>query len=79
MTRFYFNIVTAAGTILDVEGTDLPDLTTARTEAVKDVRALMSDAFLGGKDISSRVIEICDSSGDVLRTVPFTDAFTREP
>jgi len=78
MTKFYFNIVTAAGTILDDEGTDLPDLSIAQTEAVKDVRALMSNAILGGKDISSRVIEICDSSGDVLWTVPFTDAFSRE-
>ncbi|SES22533.1 hypothetical protein [Rhizobium sp. NFR03] len=78
MTEFYFNIVTAAGTILDDEGTDLRDLDIAQTQAVKDVRALMSDAILGGRDISGRVVEICDSSGEVLRTVPFMDTFTRE-
>jgi hypothetical protein len=30
---YYFNVINAAGAVLDVEGTDLPDLEAARVEA----------------------------------------------
>jgi hypothetical protein len=77
MKRFFFNIVTAAGKILDPEGTELGDLDIARTEAIKDARMLMSDALMEGKDISSRSMEITDETGEVLLMLPFVSAFNR--
>jgi hypothetical protein len=77
MKRFFFNIVTAAGKILDPEGTELGNLDIARTEAIKDARMLMSDALMEGKDISSRSMEITDETGEVLLMLPFVSAFNR--
>ncbi|NEI96446.1 DUF6894 family protein [Rhizobium ruizarguesonis] len=46
MPRFYFNILSEAGSLDDWEGTELPDLDAARVEAVRDARQLMSSAVL---------------------------------
>ena len=40
MPRFYFNIITAGGPLIDFEGTELADLEDARAEAIADARAL---------------------------------------
>jgi hypothetical protein len=77
MSRFYFSVITNAEKIIDEEGTELPDLNAARAEAIEDARALMSDAILGGRDISDRSIEISNESGEVLMVVPFVDAVSR--
>jgi hypothetical protein len=74
MPRYYFNIVTGDGIREDLEGSELLDLDHARVEAIKDARALMSDAILQGHDISSRRLEISNEAGDVLLTVAFADA-----
>jgi hypothetical protein len=78
MPRYFFHHVTKAGHVSDLEGTNLPNLDRARAEAVLDARSLMSDAIQQGQDISSRSIQICDEMGNVLLTVPFADAVTRE-
>jgi hypothetical protein len=78
MPRYFFHQVTKAGLVRDVEGTDLPDLEHARTEAIMDARSLMSDAIREGRDISSRSIQITDEQGSVLLTVPFAGTLTRE-
>jgi hypothetical protein len=77
MSRFYFSVITTAEEIIDEEGTELPDLDAARAEAIEDARTLMSDAILGGRDISDRSIEISNESGEVLMVVPFADAVSR--
>jgi hypothetical protein len=74
MPRFYLNVVARGAVILDDEGTDLHSLEEAHSEALLDARALMSDAVKSGIDISRRAIQICDSDGRILMTVPFTDA-----
>lgn len=73
MPRFYFNVVSEAGTVVDPEGSDLATLEHARREAVQDARALMSEAVLAGKDISGRKIQICDEDGNVLLIVHFIE------
>lgn len=78
MPRYFFHLVGKAGTILDVEGTDLPDLDRARSEAIRDARNLMSDAMREGRDISSRRIHICDADAKILLEVPFFQALTRD-
>lgn len=74
MPIFYFNIVSASGTIADVEGTELATLEDAKREAIRDARALMSQAVLSGKDISAREVRVCGDDGGVLLIVPFTEA-----
>lgn len=74
MPRFYFNLVTRDTVIMDDEGTELLSLEDARSEALLDARALMSDAVKSGIDISRRAIQICDDEGRILLTVPFSDA-----
>jgi hypothetical protein len=79
MPRYYFNIVTRNSVREDFEGSELSSLEQARSEAIEDARALMSDAILLGQDISSRRLEICDEEGDVLLIVAFADAITPAP
>ena len=74
MPIYYFNVISAFDVTRDLEGTDLPDIQAARTEAIKDARGLMSNAVLEGRDISARRIEICNAAGDVLLNLAFTEA-----
>lgn len=76
MARFFFNLV-GSETVRDIEGTELKSLEAARSEAVEDARAIMSDAVLAGFDVSGRRIEIHDESGTLLLVVPFVDALTK--
>jgi hypothetical protein len=77
MPRFYFHIMAGSRTIVDPEGTVLPTLDSAREEAIRDARELMSAAVLAGRDISQRSMKICDEGGQVLLTVLFADTLTR--
>jgi hypothetical protein len=72
--RYYFNIITPGGPLVDFEGTELSNLDHARQEAIKDARALMSTAMINGQTIFGRRIEIRNEAGDLLLVVPFTDA-----
>jgi len=74
MPTFHFNIISSQSTVIDVEGTTLMSLETARHEAILDARAMMSTAILEGDDISSNSIEICNDDGDVLLMVGFKEA-----
>ncbi len=74
MPKYYFNVLTVSGRVEDPEGTDLPGMDEAYVSAIEDARALMSEAILEGKDISSRKIEICNAQRSPLLVVPFRDA-----
>jgi hypothetical protein len=76
MPTYFFNVIAGSVTIADEEGTDLPSLDAAKGEALKDARALMSQAILQGRDISGRRVDICDEKGAVLLSVPFQTAMT---
>ncbi|TCU07024.1 DUF6894 family protein [Rhizobium sullae] len=77
MPRFYFNLVTGSGVVVDPEGTELATLDEARSEAIFDARTLMSEAVLRGRDISDQQIHICDDAGTLLAVVAFGDAIRR--
>lgn len=77
MPRFFFNVVSGAGMVIDPEGSVLATIDDARREAVQDARALMSQAVLSGNDISARKIHICDEQGALLLIVPFTETIRR--
>ena len=74
MPRYFFHHLTKAGTIWDHEGTELPDLEGGRLEAIQDARCLMAEAMRAGRDISSRSVQICNATGDVLLTLPHRTA-----
>jgi hypothetical protein len=77
MQRFYFNIRSEAGVLQDLEGTELPDLEAARREAIEDARQLMSDAVRIGYDIVSRSVEVGNVAGEMVLSVPFSEALSR--
>lgn len=78
MPLFFFHQLTTSGVILDEEGTELPNLSMAKIEALRDALHLMSDAVRQGRDISSRRIQICNEHGHVLSTFSMKDAITSD-
>ena len=72
MPRYMFHIVGSDQTFVDDEGMDLSDLNAAKEEARKDAHDFMKARFerLGG-DWSKWAIEICDTDGALLATMPF--------
>ena len=58
----------------DPDGCDLPDLTTARREALSDAREILAAYVRDGRVIDAQVFEIVDERGQLLMTVPLRDA-----
>ena len=76
MPIYHFDLVTPAGVVADLEGSELPHLDAARLEAIEAARELMSAAVRLGKDISSQSFSIRSELGDVLLVVRFADAIS---
>lgn len=77
MPRFFFTVISGKNVLDDQEGSVLPSLDQAIVEALKDARALMSDAILQGRDISEGCIIIRNAQQEVLTVVRFADALDR--
>ncbi|MGQ8633878.1 DUF6894 family protein [Agrobacterium sp. DKPNP3] len=77
MPRFFFTVISGKNVLDDQEGGVLPSLDQAIEEALKDARALMSDAILQGRDISEGCIIIRNAQQEVLTVVRFADALDR--
>jgi hypothetical protein len=77
MPRFYFDVVAGDTIVTDEEGTDLPSLDAARSEAISDARYLMSQAVLQGNDVSHKIMRIRDEKSDVAVSVAFADTISR--
>ncbi|MFK3692429.1 DUF6894 family protein [Agrobacterium tumefaciens] len=77
MPRFFFTVISGKNVLDDQEGSVLPSLDQAIEEALKDARALMSDAILQGRDISEGCIIIRNAQQEVLTVVRFADALDR--
>jgi len=74
MALFFFNIQNGDGFTQDEEGRELTSLDDARTEAIRDIRSIVSDEVKHGQaDLRGRV-EITDPGGRVLTTVQFAEA-----
>ncbi|MCZ4432157.1 hypothetical protein O3S81_20830 [Agrobacterium sp. SOY23] len=78
MPRFFFTVISGKNVLDDLEGSDLPSLDRAIEEALKDARALMSEAILQGRDISEGCIIIRSRQQEVLKVVRFADALDRK-
>lgn len=77
MPRFFFTVISGKNVLDDQEVSVLPSLDQAIEEALKDARALMSDAILQGRDISEGCIIIRNAQQEVLTVVRFADALDR--
>lgn len=71
MPLYYLHIRNGDRLEMDPDGTELPDLDAAFTEAVKVARELANEVDDLGQDA---IIEIVDASGETILTVPFSDA-----
>ena len=70
MPRYYFVLSSKDGTLDDMEGTELPDLATARQEAEKDVEYLRQRRIGGRRSWAGWVMQV--RNGAVLLAVPFS-------
>jgi hypothetical protein len=66
MPKYFFDILTTSGRIDDAEGIKLPDLESARAEAVRIAYELRDEI-----DDASAEFEITNANGVVLLKLPF--------
>jgi len=74
MARYFLHINNGGGYSEDTEGQELPDLAAARMAAIEGVRSLLSEEARQGQLDLSGTIEIADADGNILLSVPFSDA-----
>lgn len=77
MPRYFFDLHNDVSA-RDEEGQELPDLATARAQAIGAARELMSEDIRQGRLQLGHSIEIRDADGRQALTVRFTDAVTIE-
>jgi hypothetical protein len=78
MARFHLNLINQVGFVPDHDGVELPDLTSARAEAIRNIRSILAEEVLKGRlDLSGR-IEIARSDGQIDEIVHFAEALTLE-
>jgi hypothetical protein len=73
MPRFFMHVREADELIEDLDGSDLPDLEAARSEATAAAREIAAEHLKAGKALGVRRIEIRDDAGRMLATVPFPE------
>jgi len=77
MPLFFLHVRDGLHLIVDPDGSCLPDLAAAKTEAVLSARELMSQSIVGdGRLGIERRFEIADYKSKTVATVPFRDAVT---
>jgi len=60
MSRYYFNLrLPGDQVIADQDGSDLPDIATARREAMTAARQILADAIKSGSENIPRSIRYC--------------------
>jgi len=74
LSRFYLHQQIANGLIEDPDGTEAVDLTAAKHEAILAARQLLANAILTGVPPLGTAFQITDEAGQMLVTVPFSDA-----
>lgn len=74
MALYYFHLHNGVGLIRDEEGRDLPDIDSARDEAIRGARALLADDVLKGHLDLKGKLEVLGEDGTHLFTLHFADA-----
>jgi hypothetical protein len=74
MSKFFFH--TRDGDIYaeDTQGIELPDLASARQEALLAAREMMSEMLLRNEIVNGQQFEISDTEGKILDIIPFKSA-----
>jgi hypothetical protein len=79
MSRFFFNVRDSDGDLSrDTEGQELPDLESARAEAISANREMLGERLLHGGRLDHRQIEIADEQGKVLAKIDANDVLFRD-
>jgi hypothetical protein len=78
MPKFFFNLQRGTTYKRDREGTVLPDLLSARREALRSAKFLMVRALFAG-DMNARrhAFEVVSEDGCITLAVPFREALAR--
>jgi hypothetical protein len=62
MPLYYLHLRSRDGFVRDIEGSDLPDLEAAKSEARDGIRGLVADALFAGTEIRLQSVEITNGS-----------------
>ncbi|KAA0125033.1 hypothetical protein CIW48_04690 [Methylobacterium sp. P1-11] len=73
MPLFYLHIRHGQWRVEDLDGSDLPGLDAARSEAERSARSLLEIQRVDGAVLAGQSFEIADASGQVLAVVPLKD------
>ena len=76
MARFYFHMRTGDYVEPDPDGTELPSLAAAKTEALQSAREILANAIMASSDPIDGFV-IADESGRELATVALKDALPK--
>jgi len=74
MPMFYLHLCNGTGFTEDLEGSDLPDLDAARSQAIEGLRDVAANEMKAGELNLASFIEIEDETHTHLATVHFTEA-----
>ena len=78
MPRFFFHL-RDGDSVDDPDGMYLPDVRTARLEAIRSARDIMAEDVRRGKLDLSFSIEVTDEQGEPILAVPFREVIDVEP
>ena len=76
MPLYYLTLDECGDVAEDLEGIEYDNLATAHTSAVQAAREIMCGELKDGRLCLSCKIEVKDTSGAILMTVPFREAVT---
>lgn len=74
MSKYYFHVRDGAELNRDPEGQELPNLESARREALNTAREMISERLLHGGSLNHKQIEIADETGHVVDVVHTQEA-----
>ncbi len=74
MCCFYFDVLDCEGECVDEEGVDLPDLSSARSQAIDGIRSMLSSSARAGSICLSGHVRVRDGDGRTVLNIRFREA-----
>ncbi|MCO5734809.1 hypothetical protein [Rhizobium sp. SSA_523] len=74
MPQFFLHLIVPDGVVHDSEGSSYPDLTSAKTVAIRALREIVSERLMNGLDLDVDGIQIAGADGELLVTVTVLEA-----
>jgi hypothetical protein len=74
MQRYFFNLSFLRDYVADEEGSELPNLEAAKTEARQVIRELAADFIVNQRVFDLHSVRICDESGTLLAEASVAEA-----